>query len=168
MSRFTIFAALLALLLSFPLVAQGKPKPLPRDIPSLKALAEKGDAEAQYQLADKFYYGEGIEKDYAQSFKWASQSATQDNPKAQYRLATLYQFGRGTPKDENKAHALFKQSEEGLLKLAEQKNPRAQFNLGNMYRLGRGVEKNEKKAAEWYQKAAAQNYPRAQFNLGNM
>ena len=161
MNRFANFVILLMFWFCQPALAQDKPEPLPKDIPSLKALAEKGDAEAQYQLADKFYYGEGIEKDYAQSFKWASRSATQDISKAQYRLATLYHFGRGTPKDENKAHALFKQSEEGLLKLAEQKNPRAQFNLGNMYRLGRGVDKDEKKAAEWYQKAAAQNYPRA-------
>ena len=114
MNRFTLFAALLALLLSLTPLAQDKPKPLPRDIPSLKELAEKGDAEAQFQLAEKYYYGEGIEKDRAQSFKWASRSAAQNNPKAQYRLAWIYRQGREIAKDEDKAKALFKKSAEGL------------------------------------------------------
>ena len=87
-------------------MAQDKPKPLPKDIP-----------EAQFQLAEKYYYGEGIEKDRAKSFKWASRSAAQNNPKAQVRLASQYRLGLGIAKDENKAKALFGKSKEGLMKL---------------------------------------------------
>ena len=31
------------------------------DIKALKAKAEKGDAKAQFQLAEAFYYGKGVE-----------------------------------------------------------------------------------------------------------
>ena len=49
------FIALLAFSLCLSAVGQDKPKSLPKDIPSLKALAEKGDAEAQFQLAENYY-----------------------------------------------------------------------------------------------------------------
>ena len=106
---------MLTLSLCVSLMAQDKP--LPKDLPSLLKLAEGGNAEAEFQLADKYYYGEGIETDYAQSFKWASRSAAQDNPKAKYRLGSLYIQGRGVAKDEKKAKALFKESKIGLLNL---------------------------------------------------
>ena len=38
------------LILCLPLAGADKEKPLPKDIPSLKALAEKGDARALYQI----------------------------------------------------------------------------------------------------------------------
>ena len=44
------FIALLALCLCLPLMGADKEKPLPKDIPSLKVLAEKGDARAQNEL----------------------------------------------------------------------------------------------------------------------
>ena len=98
---------------SNPQQAADKGKPLPKDFKSLKALAEKGDARAQFQLANKFYYGEGVAKDYVQSFEWASRSAAQDNTKAKCRLASLYIQGYGIAKDEDKAIALFKECAEG-------------------------------------------------------
>ena len=162
------FIALLAVGLCLSVVGQDKPKSLPKDIPSLKALAEKGNAEAEFQLAEKYYYGEGIEIDYAQSFKWASRSAAQDNPKAKYRLGSLHIQGRGVAKDENKAKALFKESKIGLLNLAGRNDPQAQAFLGVMYNRGMGVEQDFKEAVKWYRKAAEQGNAVAQYNLGQM
>jgi len=162
----TYYAVLLALVLGVGCATA--PRLLPEDIPSLKALAEEGDAEAQFQLANNYYIGEGVEEDYAQSFKWASRSAAQDNPKAKYRLGSLYIQGRGVPKDENKAKALFKESKIGLLNLADRNDPQARAYLGVMYQRGVGVEKDEKEAVKWYRKAAEQNDAEAQYNLGVM
>jgi uncharacterized protein len=164
----TTLIALLTLFLSLPLVAADKDKPLPKDFKSLKVMAEKGDAEAQFRLASNFYYGEGVKKDYGQSFKWAFLSAAQGNPKAQYRLARLYSSGRGVLRDEKKADALFKESFRGLINLARQNDSKAQYNLGQMYRLNRGVEIDEREAVKWYRKSAEQGYPNAQHNLGVM
>jgi hypothetical protein len=162
------FMALLAFSLCLGVGCATAPRLLPEDIPSLKALAEEGDAEAQFQLANNYYIGEGVEEDYAQSFKWASRSAAQDNPKAKYRLGSLYIQGRGVPKDENKAKALFKESKIGLLNLADRNDPQARAYLGVMYQRGVGVEKDEKEAVKWYRKAAEQGDALAQYNLGWM
>jgi len=162
------FIALLAVLLHFGTGCATTPRLLPKDIPSLKALAEEGNAEAEFQLANKYYNGEGVEIDYAQSFKWASRSAAQDNPKAKYRLGSLYIQGRGVPKDEKNAKALFKESKIGLLNLADRNDPQAQACLGVMYYRGVGAEKDDKEAVKWSRKAAEQNYAGAQHNLGVM
>ena len=153
---------------SNPQQAADKGKPLPKDFKSLKALAEKGDARAQFQLANKFYYGEEVAKDYVQSFEWASRSAAQDNPKAKYRLASLYLQGIGIAKDEDKAMALFKECAEGIRKLAEQNDAQAQSNLGWMYHTGQGVEQDFKEALKWFQEAADQGDAFAQLYLGVM
>lgn len=160
------YAVLLALVLG--VGCASVPRFLPKDIPSLKALAEKGNAEAEFQLAEKYYYEEGIEIDYAQSFKWASRSAAQDNPKAKYRLGSLYIQGRGVAKDEKKAKALFKESKIGLLNLAGRNDPQAQAFLGVMYNRGMGVEQDFKEAVKWCRKAAEQGDVDAQYNLGVM
>ena len=105
--------------------ATKKPKPQPKsytpseeektEFAKTKAKAKTGDSEMQLELAEKFYYGRGVEIDYTKSFKWASLSAAQDSPKAQYRLASLYIQGRGISKDENKAIILFEEAAKGLL-----------------------------------------------------
>jgi len=59
----TALIALLALCLCLPMAGADKDKPLPKDIPSLKALAEKGDANAQYNLGVMYEKGQGVEQD---------------------------------------------------------------------------------------------------------
>ncbi len=39
--------------------------------------AEKGDAETQYQLAECYYNGQGVEEDYTEAIKWYSKAAKQ-------------------------------------------------------------------------------------------
>ena len=52
-------------------------KPLPKGFKSLKALAVKGDAKAQYELGGEYYYGEGIEKEKKEAIKWYRKAAEQ-------------------------------------------------------------------------------------------
>ncbi len=77
MSRFTLPAALLAISLCLPAPAQDKEKPLPKDIPSLKALAEKGDARAQTKLGQMYAKGEGVLEDDVEAVKWFRKAALQ-------------------------------------------------------------------------------------------
>ena len=117
----------LLLILCVPLLGADKDKSLPKDFKSLKALAEEGDAEAQNQLANRYYWGKGVNVDKAHSFKWASRSAKQNNPKAKVRLAWLYYEGGGVPQDTIKAQALFKESKAELLELAKRGNANTQL-----------------------------------------
>jgi hypothetical protein len=80
-------------------LAQDKPKPSPKDFPSLKALAEKGDAEAQFMLGATYYFGRGVNVDFKLAVDWYKKSAKQGHPKAQFNLGSAYWYGKGVPKD---------------------------------------------------------------------
>ena len=134
--------ALLTLCLCLPVLAQEKDKPLPKDIPSLKALAEKGDGRAQGQLAVNYTYGKGVEKDYAKALAWAKKSAEQEIPSGMFILGRSYQWGNGVKVN-------FVESVKWYRKAAEQGYASAQYNVAVMYRIGEGVLKDDKEAVKW-------------------
>lgn len=121
----------------------------------LKAMAEQGDAHAQFQFAYECYesfgnYGLSKEKKDARLSKalpWYLKAAEQGNARAQYRLATMYAYGEGVEQDGAKAV-------KWLRKCANQGDVTAQEAVGHAYYNGAGVEKNYAKALKWYRKAA--------------
>src|ERR1035438_10255840 len=53
----------------------------------LRAQAEKGDAQSQYELGLSFHNGSlGVAKDEAEAAKWYRKAAEQNDPQAQYNL----------------------------------------------------------------------------------
>ena len=126
----------------------------------LRARAERGDAESQFELGTVFSLGKlGVPTNYVEAVKWFRQSADQNNAAAQQSLGACYERGEGVAKDEAEAVKWWR-------KAAEQNYAWAQFNLGNCYRTGQGVVKNEAEAVKWYRQAADQNDSRAQYSLG--
>jgi len=95
------FIALLTLSLCVPLIAQEKP--LPKDLPSLLKLAEKGDALAQFNLGSMYDNGEGVEQDFKEAVKWYRKAAEQGHANAQTYLGVMYATGRGVENDEEEA-----------------------------------------------------------------
>ena len=91
------FIALLTLSLCVPLIAQEKP--LPKDLPSLLKLAEKGDALAQFNLGSMYDNGEGVEQDFKEAVKWYRKAAEQGHANAQNTLGWMY--GRGLGVEQN-------------------------------------------------------------------
>ena len=69
----------------------------------LKKAAEQDHAEAQCQLGDCFYLGQGVEKDLAQAAHWYRKAAEQGHVGAQLSLADCYANGWGVPKDPGQA-----------------------------------------------------------------
>jgi TPR repeat protein len=162
----------------------------------LRAKAESGDAQSQYELGVAFDFGKfGLEKDYAQSVKWFRLAAEQSNAAAQDNLGQCYAAGEGIAQDCAEAAKWYRKAAErnyvpaqynlavaydsGLgvpnndeeaikwyRKVAEQDFAPAQFNLAQFYRSGRGVAKDEAEAAKWFQKAADQNFAKAEAALG--
>jgi len=61
--------------------------------------AERGNVEAQYNLAMLYDRGIGVENDDAEALKWYQQAAEQGYAKAQYNLGMMYYFGKGVPQD---------------------------------------------------------------------
>ena len=70
-----------------------------KDINSLYQAAQNGNASAQYQLAEAYFKGNGIQQDYQQARYWYQKSAEQNLIEAQYTLGMMYYQGAGTEKD---------------------------------------------------------------------
>jgi TPR repeat protein len=155
------------------------------------------DPSDQYHLANKYYYGDGVNQDYTTAVEWYTKSAEQGNEMAQLHLGWMYESGEGIEKNYVKAVEWYTKSAkqgyaraqtnlgcmyergdgvdqdyttalEWYQKAAEQGNKYAQNKLGCMYENGEGIEKNYVKAVEWYQKAAEQGHANAQYKLGWM
>ena len=112
------------------------------DFDRLRQAAEKGDAEAQFNLGNMYADGRGVLKDEAEAVRWYHQAAEQGHAWAQYSLGASYTNGEGVPKDEAEAVRWLRLA-------AEQGHASAQYNFGAMYDIGRGVLKDEAEAVRW-------------------
>ena len=75
---------------------------------SLRERAEKGDPEAQFNLAKNYEAGRGgLKKDYAEAQRWYLRAADQGDPFAQASLALLFRFGKGVARDYVEAYKWF-------------------------------------------------------------
>jgi uncharacterized protein len=81
-----------------------------QDVPrlSLRERAEKGDPEAQFNLAKNYEAGRGgLKKDYAEAKRWYLRAAEQGDPFAQASAAILFRFGKGVAQDYVEAYKWF-------------------------------------------------------------
>ncbi|MCP4393296.1 MAG: sel1 repeat family protein [Alphaproteobacteria bacterium] len=70
--------------------------------------AQKGHAKSQNNLASLYYYGNGVEQNFAEAIKWYYAAASQGYPKAQHSLGQMYEVGEGTKKDLRWAYVWYK------------------------------------------------------------
>lgn len=157
--------------------------------------ASRGQRDAQNNLANKLFLGEGLAKDTGEAVKWYRMAAEQGMVSAQSALGARYYDGDGIEQSFQEAYkwcrkaadagdpaaqyrlAVMCERGEGVTqnladslawirKAAEHGLPRAQHGLAIRYYDGKGVEKNLEEAARWYLKAALQGYEPAQFMMG--
>ena len=69
-----------------------------------KFLAEKGDAEAQYNLGNLYRVGHGFTENDKTAVKWYTFAARQGHASAQYFLGWMYADGEGVIQDDVRAH----------------------------------------------------------------
>lgn len=130
------------------------------DLMQLHAEAEKGDPDAQYQLAEKYRIGFPLEQDHKKALDLYSRSAEQGFPSSQFRLGELHEKGEVLEQDLRKSFEFYRQA-------AEQGHREAQHTLAQIYHLGRGVEEDIAAAIVWYRKAALQGDEWSQLALGD-
>lgn len=106
------------------------------------ALADEGDARAQFMMGTIYEQGLGVPMDLVTAARWYRLAAEGGNPSAQYNLGVFYQFGKGVPKDP-------KMAAHWLLLAAEQGHGRAQNNLSTLYFTGVGVPRDPVEAWKW-------------------
>jgi hypothetical protein len=127
----------------------------------LRAAADQGRAEAQYNLGVMFEQGRGVAQSDVEAARWWRKAADQGDAKAQSNLGIRFDQGRGVARSD----------EEGLRwsrEAADQGHAIAQWNFRIMLATSRGVAQSEAEAVRWYRKAADQGHAMAQYNLGNM
>ena len=104
--------------------------------------ANKGLAEAQYQLGKMYYLGESGSKDYSSASMWFKRAARQRHAKAEYGLATCYMNGDGLPVNYDQALMYMKAS-------ALRGYVPAQRKLAELYQKGVLVEADSVEAKRW-------------------
>ena len=126
--------------------------------------AKQGNAMAQYNLGDIYYYGMGVDQDPKAAIQWYHKAANQGYVKAQYALGKIYY---NIERDYRKAMKWYRKAAQG--------HAEAQHTLGQIYYSGIDdkygevvLEKNHTEAVKWYRRAAEQGHEEAQYDLGFM
>lgn len=89
-------------------VVQSQPAVDP--IAALKASADAGDKDAQFNLGMKYYEGNGVTKNYATAFQYLKPLADAGYVKAYFPVAEMYHGGRGVAKDRDAAEKWYQKA----------------------------------------------------------
>lgn len=118
---------------------------------SLAAQAERGVAQAQFQLGLNYRDGQYGARDSTKAYAWLEKAATQGHVEAQFVLGSMHLAGHGALQSFPSAFGWFERA-------AQQNHADAQFELGKMYRRGDGIPVNLQRAYVWFNLAAAQGH----------
>ena len=66
------------------------------------------EAKEQAAMGDKFFDGNGVEKNYAEAFQWYLKSAENGWTLSKFQVAFMYEQGKGVQQDNAKAIFWFK------------------------------------------------------------
>jgi TPR repeat protein len=126
-----------------------------------EAAANKGDADAEFNLGAVYSEGNGVPQNYATAVHYYQLAAAQGNALGENNLGIMYQSGDGVPQDYASAARYFQLA-------AAQGNVWGENNLGTMYQGGVGVPQDYPTAVHYYQLAADQGNAFGESNLGYM
>ncbi len=92
---------------------------------SLKARAERGDGQAQYELGVRYFEGREVPKDLIEALRWFKMSADNGVASGQIKLGWMYENGKGVAQDTAEARRWYARA-------ADQGNPFAEKALKNL------------------------------------
>jgi len=157
------------------------------------AIDHEADKEWLYEMAWKYYLGDGVPRNLTKAFHLCEKAVEKGNIQASAFLAEFYQYGDAIERDYKKLENLFKLCEKenketlliiysqfhtnkkfhntaeamaGLQKEATEGNSAAAYTLGWAYSEGVTVTVDSKEAVKWYRRAADQGLSYAQCYLG--
>lgn len=83
----------------------------PAELTQYVRSAENGDKEAQRQLGEIYFYGQGgVKPDFLKAMKYFQLSAEQGDVQALYHIGRCYELGLGVPRDTIHAISIYKQA----------------------------------------------------------
>ena len=125
----------------------------------LRQAAEKGHAEAQYELGLCYMVGEGVAEDLKEAGRLFRLAGDQGLMEAQRELGRCFKYGEGVDLDGAEAVRWFRRA-------ADQGDRWAQYWTGECYNTGEGVEEDKAEAIHWFRLAANNGHTQAQYRLG--
>ena len=128
---------------------------------AIQERAERGNADAQFQLALLYADGDGCSQNYSSARQWFAAAADQGLAAAQWKLGKSFASGEGGPQSYAQARYWYELA--GQQGLAQ-----AQNDLANLYSIGLGGPQHHAEARAWFLKAAHQGIANSQYNLGVM
>ncbi len=154
--------------------AQNHSQALEHLISDKEKAAQEGDRQAQYELAQGYYYGNGLPLNIEKGVTWFKRAAENHHAPAQLFLARLYEKGEHRPQDFTQACEWYakalQQGEEkaliGLKALAQNGFVEAGYVLGQAFEKGQGVTQDLLQARQWYEGASLQNHAPSLYALG--
>ncbi|MBL8713673.1 MAG: SEL1-like repeat protein [Alphaproteobacteria bacterium] len=123
--------------------------------------AEKGMANAHYNLGVMYQQGLGVPQDAAAALSWYERAAQLGHPEAMYNLGIANIEGIGADRNIARGVAFFKQA-------ANAGVSQAAYNLGVLYESNFIGPADLTKAAEWYQTAANEGHAEAKKALARL
>jgi TPR repeat protein len=126
---------------------------------AMVALANKGDAEAQYHVGMMYNNGIGTQQDPRQAFEWFQKSTASNDPLGAYKLGCYYD-GQGAGIVTADANEALKYK----LIAAKAGYALAQHDVASLY----GRQDNFEEAAKWLKLAGDQGYPDALYRLSGL
>lgn len=71
-------------------------------------VAQKGDAQAEYELGEFYYEGKRTPRDLQKALHWLEQSSLRGHPEAQHRLGLMFYRGEGVQANNVQAYVVLK------------------------------------------------------------
>ncbi len=147
----------------------------------LTTASRLGNADAQAELGECYYSGNGVEQDYTQAFKWFQISAKSGNTWAEFKLGYCYEKRLGTNKSLRQAKKYYEicsdtvseQENEELLALVQSRLSLVKLFIEHsakeILEIGREayINDQEEKALDCYWEAFDEGEPEAFTELGD-
>lgn len=135
-----------------------------KDIATLKVLIDEKNADAMYELADRYLHGHnGVRKNTAKGLALLEDACNNDNRNAQYVYGQLL-LNDAKSSDSEKSRGA-----ELIIKAAESGHPDAMYLAGVLLYKGEyGIVKNLNKAFEYFSMASEQNNQKATYMMARM
>jgi hypothetical protein len=124
------------------------------------AAAQRGDANAQYELAMMYLHGDRVARDTAAAHEWLVKAADRNHRLAQRTLADALARGVDFEQDYEAAARWY-------LRAAQAGDADAQYAIGNLYSVGLGVKASTAESQRWYDAAAKQGNRKAREKLSD-
>lgn len=126
------------------------------------ALAQKGNAKAEDEIAWMYLHGElTVPTNYSDAIYWFEQAAKKDYSDAEFNLGWMHSHGQVFPVDNQSAIYWYERA-------AKHRNVRAESELGILYESESGSKENYRRALRWFQRASAHGSADGSYGLALM